>query len=294
MCFHKLKLLGGNMRPVVISFAIGIAVCAAPSTPGLAQKVGVASSVKNDVQRLSPAPSQSLFAGSSLVANEHIRTGEASSAQLLFLDETSVSMGSLSDLVLDRFVYNPNRAAGNVVLSTGRGALRFVTGAQSPATYTINTPVASIGVRGTIAEVYTYASSGLIFSRITCVDGLLVVTARSGQVIQLPPGMSVIVSSAGAIDGPVKADLSGINTAGSVPMFGPTLPSVSPTFEVPDSRLDMTDQIKALSQPTPTLPSLPQNTPSPPSQVTVAPPPPPPPPPPPAPPPSPPRLSPRG
>ena len=61
--------------------------------------------------------------------------------------------------------------------------------------------------------------------------------------------MSVIVSGTGAVQGPVKADLSGINTAGSVPMFGPTVPTVSRTFDVPDSRLDMTDQIKALTPP---------------------------------------------
>ncbi len=174
-----------------------------------AQKIGVASSVKNDLQRVAPAPSQAVGAGSSLIANEHLRTGEASSAQLLFLDETSVSMGAQSDLVLDRFVYNPNRAAGNVVLSTARGALRFVTGSQNPTNYTINTPVASIGVRGTIAEIFTYAASGLIFTRVTDVEGIVVVTARSGQVVQLTPGMSVLVSSAGAVEGPYKADLSG-------------------------------------------------------------------------------------
>jgi hypothetical protein len=213
------------MRRLAITLAAAFAGWAAVPEFALAQKVGVASSVKNDVQRIAPAPSQGIGAGSTLIANEHLRTGEASSAQLLFLDETSVSMGAQSDLVLDRFVYNPNRAAGNVVLSTARGALRFVTGSQNPTNYTINTPVASIGVRGTIAEVFTYASSGLIFSRITDVEGLVVVTTRSGRALQLTPGMSVVVSSADAIEGPFKADLSGINTAGTVPMFGPTIPT---------------------------------------------------------------------
>ena len=89
--------------------------------------------------------------------------------------------------MLDRFVYNPNRGSGNVVLSTARGALRFVTGAQNPTNYTIKTPVATIGVRGTIAEIYTYMSGGVIFSRVTDVEGLLAVTTRSGQVIRLTP-----------------------------------------------------------------------------------------------------------
>jgi FecR-like protein len=182
--------LGGKMRRLVLALAVVLTGFALLPECAQAQKIGVASSVKNDLQRVAPAPSQAVGAGSSLIANEHLRTGEASSAQLLFVDETSVSMGAQSDLVLDRFVYNPNRAAGNVVLSTARGALRFVTGSQNPTNYTINTPVASIGVRGTIAEIFTYAAAGLIFTRVTDVEGLVVVTARSGQVVQLTPGMS--------------------------------------------------------------------------------------------------------
>jgi len=250
------RLAQSSMRPLAVLLAVTAVACAATPQFALADKIGVASSVKNVVQRVSPAPAQQISAGSELVSNEHIRTGEASSAQLLFLDETSVSLGAQSDLVLDRFVYNPSRGSGNVVMSTARGALRFVTGAQNPTNYTIKTPVATIGVRGTIAEIYTYTSGGAIFSRVTDVEGLLAVTTRSGQVISLTPGLSVTVSSTGEVQGPVKADLSGINTAGSVPMFGPTIPTVSRTFDVPDSRLDMTDQIKALIPPPPPPPPV--------------------------------------
>jgi FecR protein len=249
----------GYMRPTAVSLALAFAIIAGAPQIAAAQKVGVASAIKNDVQRVSPAPSQQMSAGSELVANQRIRTGDASSAQLLFLDETSVSMGARSDLVLDRFVYNPNRGSGNVVLSTARGALRFVTGAQNPTNYTIKTPVATIGVRGTIAEILTYTSGGVTFSRITNVEGLLAVTARSGQVVTVTPGMSVLISSAGAVQGPFKADLAGINAAGSVPMFGTTIPTYSRTFDVPDSRLDMTDQIKALTPPPPPPPPPPTN-----------------------------------
>src|SRR5262245_23606625 len=164
------------MCTAAVLLTVACAVVVGATEVAVAQKVGVASAVKNDVQRISPAPSQQMSAGSELVANQRIRTGDASSAQLLFLDETSVSMGARSDLVLDRFVYNPNRGTGNVVLSTARGALRFVTGAQNPTNYTVKTPVATIGVRGTIAEILTYSAGGVTFSRVTNVEGLLSVT----------------------------------------------------------------------------------------------------------------------
>ena len=63
-----------------------------------------------------------------------------------------------SEVRLDRFVYNPDRKAGNVVIEASRGAFRFVSGSQNPSNYTIKTPLATIGVRGAIFR--THAISG--------------------------------------------------------------------------------------------------------------------------------------
>jgi ferric-dicitrate binding protein FerR (iron transport regulator) len=120
-------------------------------TSSLAEsKIGVASAAKNQVHGIVGGTSRAVSAGSELFANETVRTGEASQAQLLFLDQTSLSVGARSEVRLDRFVYNPDRKAGNVVLEASRGAFRFVTGSQNPSNYTIKTPLATIGVRGTI------------------------------------------------------------------------------------------------------------------------------------------------
>jgi hypothetical protein len=54
---------------------------------------------------------------------------------------------------LDKFVYDPNKATGTVVVNVTRGAYRFVTGVQDSRNYTIKTPYATLGVRGTVLEV---------------------------------------------------------------------------------------------------------------------------------------------
>jgi hypothetical protein len=113
-------------------------------------KIGVAAAAKNQVQGILGGSSRPLSAGSELFSNETVRTGEASQAQLLFLDQTNLSVGARSEVKLDRFVYNPDRKTGNVVIETSRGAFRFVSGSQNPRSYTIKTPFATIGVRGTI------------------------------------------------------------------------------------------------------------------------------------------------
>jgi hypothetical protein len=119
-----------------------------------AAKIGVASAVKNRVDGQVGGATRPLVAGGDIFAREVVRTGEQSTAQLLFLDETSLSIGPQSEVTLDRFVYDPNRGAGNVVINASRGAFRFVSGSQQPTSYQIRTPVATIGVRGTIFDLY--------------------------------------------------------------------------------------------------------------------------------------------
>ena len=104
------------MTRAAIAFAAAVAVFAASGT-AFADKIGVAAAVTNDVQGIMGGAPKQLALGSEVFTNQRIRTGDASNAQLLFLDETSLSVGPKSEITLDRFVYNPNRGAGSVVLS---------------------------------------------------------------------------------------------------------------------------------------------------------------------------------
>ena len=135
---------------VTFSAIVAASVLVSPTTCIAESKIGVASAARNQVQGIIGGTSRAVSAGSEIFSNETVRTGEASLAQLLFLDHTSLSVGARSEVRLDRFVYNPDRKTGNVVLEASRGAFRFVSGSQNPSNYTIKTPLATIGVRGTI------------------------------------------------------------------------------------------------------------------------------------------------
>jgi len=207
------------------------AAALALSAPAFADKIGVASSITNDVQGIvggAPAP---LAVGSALFANQRVRTGDASAAQLLFLDETSVSVGPKSEITLDRFVFNPSRGAGNVVLSAGKGAFRFVTGSQNPTHYSIKTPVATIGVRGTIVDVSTMTRNGVTTTVVTLIEGNVLITTFNGQTLNLDrPGASYVVKSNGSVQGPIAGN-------GTITAFL----SEPQRIEVPDNRLDLSD-----------------------------------------------------
>ena len=115
--------------------------------------IGSASSVKNRVDGVIGGQARSLSAGSAVHSNELIRSGDDSIANLVFIDQTRLSVGPKSEVRLDKFVYNPDQRSGAVVIQATRGAYRFATGTQDSRNYQIKTPYATLGVRGTVLEV---------------------------------------------------------------------------------------------------------------------------------------------
>ena len=78
-----------------------------------------------------------------------VKTGARGTAQILFLDDTKLAVGPNSDITIDKFVYSGGQTAKQVTINVTQGAFRFITGLSAKNAYTINTPTATIGVRGT-------------------------------------------------------------------------------------------------------------------------------------------------
>ena len=119
---------------------------AMPSATSFAEtRIGVAASTKPNADGFVGAGSQSLSAGSEVFANETVRTGNLGQADLVFLDQTNLTVGPTSEVLLDKFVYDQPGSKGNVVFQATRGAFRIVTGTQDHRAYAINTPYGSLG-----------------------------------------------------------------------------------------------------------------------------------------------------
>jgi hypothetical protein len=188
--------------PAALPYALAIAsLTLASGQSALADsKVGVAAAVKNDVRGKSGA----LAVGSSVFANERIRTGDAATAQLMFLDKTVLNMGPKAELLLDKYVYNPNRGTGQVVVNAVQGSMRFVTGSQNPTNYSIKTPVATLGIRGTIVDLQI----SLLETFIGVLEGTLTVRLLDGTLMTVNAGQYVVIAANGTkkASGPYKGN----------------------------------------------------------------------------------------
>jgi hypothetical protein len=226
---------------LLVAAALGGGLCAISAAPADAAKIGVASAVKNQVHG---SNNRILSVGSDVFVNERVRTGEDSTAQLLFLDKTSLSVGPQAELVLDRFVYNPNRGSGEVVLNSVKGAFRFVSGAQDPRHYTIKTPVATLGVRGTIVD-YLVQNSKAVF---ILVQGTAQLTIPGGKVVHLTkPGTVYVVHAGGKIEGPLPNDGTIVHAFGNIafPLYGWFFQG-DPQNPQALGRIDSIDQLNAI------------------------------------------------
>jgi hypothetical protein len=187
---------------------LGVLLCALAG-PALAQApVGGVKDVRNDVRGQTARRIARIAMGDQVFQNELVRTGSDSLARIVFLDDTTLSIGPTSQVRLDRFVFDRDGMGKAVVFNAAKGAFRFFSGSSDHGAYRVETPQAVIGVRGTVYDVRVEAGVTTVVlvegAANVCVRG----TTRCVDLIQ--PGQSVVVRSAG-LDGPAPPGVQNWN-----------------------------------------------------------------------------------
>ncbi len=141
---------------------LAVSVVFAPVAGAQQTEVGTTAAVNTDTKGTPPkTATRNLFIGTNVFFEERIQTSESGQAQLLFLDESALTIASNSDVVLDKFIYDPKTSKGEQALSVGAGVFRFVGGRISKFTEVrIKTPTATIGIRGGIVIIKVEPGTG--------------------------------------------------------------------------------------------------------------------------------------
>jgi hypothetical protein len=132
----------------------GITASAAPVAAAEPQKVGQAEIIRNEVldaseeSRLVP-----INVGDHVVRDEIIRTSTDANARFGLIDNTKLTLGPGSTLKIDRAVLADESRYKQITIRLTEGAFRFITGNSDKKSYRIETPSATIGVRGTILDI---------------------------------------------------------------------------------------------------------------------------------------------
>lgn len=178
-------------------FAV-LGIClAAGIDPAAAQaptRVGEAAVVKNEVLRVAASSTSQINVGDGLLRDEVVRTGLDSATRLVMADSTNLSLGPNATLKLDRTVFDDEHHYRDVAVKLTSGAFRFVTGNSEKAAYKITTPLATIGVRGTILDILSQRGQTIVNLQ----EGASSVCTVSFECIQLLlPGDTAVITSSG-------------------------------------------------------------------------------------------------
>lgn len=206
------------------STAVAALVVAAASLPAQAQVVGINSAVRNQVTVRAGgiAPPRPAVVKAKVSLRDAVQTAAASQLQLMLLDGSVFTVGPNARLTIDRFVYDPTRNVKSVGASVARGAFRFMSGRAASSGSTIRTPIATIGIRGTLVEGVVGSTAVGIASREAGVGPNVGGDASTASLIVLRgPGPNTQGSSRpGAID----VDAGGRTASANRPMMAIYVP----------------------------------------------------------------------
>jgi hypothetical protein len=183
------KLIGGIMHArssVVAALAFIVSACLLdaaqaqrPSGPaaagGLESPIGRVESVSGSVtvQRSATVPHQAALSGGNIqpktgdfvYRGDVIQTGADGKLGLTFADGTAFNVSHNARMELNEFVYNPDSKSNSSFFSLVRGSFTFVAGKiAKTGSMKVDTPVATMGIRGTTPHVVISEDGTVKFS----------------------------------------------------------------------------------------------------------------------------------
>ncbi|CAA2141729.1 FecR domain-containing protein [Hyphomicrobium sp. ghe19] len=185
---------------VVTATASTLASHPRPADAASGERIGDAVVITNIVMADYAEKQRKLARGDDIRQDEIIEVNTDAQGEFKLDDDTKLALGPGSRLVLDKFVYDSDKKTGSIILNVAKGAFRFMTGVAAKPTYVINTPNASITVRGTIFDSYILPDKSVW---VLLHEGALEATGKKNVCRVLDrPGQMMHIASDGTVTGP--------------------------------------------------------------------------------------------
>jgi hypothetical protein len=120
--------------------------------------------------------------GTKIFQGDIVETDAKGAVNIAFIDETTFAVSEDARLAIDEYVYDPSTQSGSTNFSVLKGVFVFTSGMigrEDPDDVQIETPVGSIGIRGTII------AGNVTSGEITVVEGAIVLKDLSGHEMTL-------------------------------------------------------------------------------------------------------------
>ncbi len=132
--------------------------------------------------------------GMEVVSGDTISTNKSGLVQLLFADQTKIAVGPNARMVLDVSMLRGNRKAKNFTVQALGGSFRFISGKSRKRAYSIETPSATMAVRGTTFDMWITSGNQ---SAMLVIEGTVQMCGRSGSCRSASRQCSLFATSPG-------------------------------------------------------------------------------------------------
>ena len=115
-------------------------------------RIGYVKTVEAQAFLVADGKTTPLAVGTAVHLGDHLRTGKAGTVGITFQDDTIMSIGPDTEIVVDEYLYDPGKDSLKLAANLLRGSLNYVSGVIAklrPEAVLIKTPTGTIGVRGT-------------------------------------------------------------------------------------------------------------------------------------------------
>jgi hypothetical protein len=183
------RQFGGTVRKRAIMFLTAVAIAGSIILPGLVRAQSAATVARTGgletpigkimtatgvvtlehtaavVVQASVSPVGQAKVGDLVYRGDVLQTAGDGKVDLTFADGTTFNVSSNARMVLDEFVYNPNSTSNSTLFSLTKGTFNFVAGkVAQTGNMKIDTPVGTMGIRGTAPRVEISDSGAVTFS----------------------------------------------------------------------------------------------------------------------------------
>jgi uncharacterized membrane protein YgcG len=183
--------------PIVIALAVAsaTAICS-PAFGDTEAGVGNVQIVRLNAYGTPPnAPRVPKRKGDIVIYRETLETLKLSGLLVRFDDGSKLTLGASSKVLVDDFVYAPGDSASKALISVPIGAMRYLTGSMPKGNTVIDTPTATLTLRGTDVGIYVDISGN---TRLVVHEGKVDVLPKTGGPGQsVEEGNSVVISQDG-------------------------------------------------------------------------------------------------
>lgn len=140
------------MRSVSCVYIIAMLCCGPALANQSIDKIGHIQNLEGTATIVRDGAALAGAAGTALYRGDLVRTGKPGAVGIVLTDDTSISLGSGSELSLSDYAFEPKESKFALVIRMVKGTFSYISGQivkLAPGSAQLQTPDATIAVRGT-------------------------------------------------------------------------------------------------------------------------------------------------